>query len=298
MKISRDSATVTNVKKIEHVDAIVRLIPDITHITVDCYMDNFGWQSVAYIKEWFDAIHNAGKKVIFRPAIVIDTVNSLPADLIPHFVSAAQDLATCWATTGDLWDVLPESAPTAPGFGGGAGWNQFVRDTITALNTEFASQGKTVDCTLWALANTSFIAAGGIEASTLTAMNNKICIDWYPMDWVGAPGKGSTTARVNNLIKQLANLRTANPTADFYLMETGYNNTNSVTDEDQREVLRTLFNALADVPYVKGFNYYCGYGEWGIILFQSFSHLLPRPALAMLSEYYTKGQCSGRMAVI
>jgi hypothetical protein len=299
MKISRDSGSITNAQKIEHINAIVQLIPDITHIAIGCYGNNFGYQSVAYIKEWFDAIHNAGKKVLFRPALAGSFAT--PADLTTQKVQEVTDFAACWASTGDIWDVIPETNPLSALYTNVAGWNTFVRNTITALDTAFASLGKTVDHTYWSQTDQTFLFNSRVEASTLTAMGNNLCLDFYPMDYIGSPGKGSTVAKVNNCIAELGTAHANYPTANIYITEIGYNNTTAVTDEDQREVLRVFFNAVKDLSYIKGINYWVGYGDSQYdktYTFQSTSRTLPRPAIQVISDFYTNGICSKRMNVI
>lgn len=293
MKASRDSNSWTNAQKIEHINSIVQNVPNITHITVASYQNNFGYQSVAYIKEWFDAIHSAGKSVFFRPALATFSPNTA-AGLTSTCVSTASNFSSCWED-GDAWDVVPESNPLSSLFTDVAGWNQWVRDTVDALDSAFTNLGKDVDHTFFSTTDQTAIFNSRIEADTLTKMGNKICIDFYPMD------VGSLRAKIASFMGQIARAHTNYPTADIYVTETGYNNTTLVGDEDQRTLLRHFFNELSTIPYVKGLNYWHGYGNATFdkcLIYQSQSRTLPRPALYMLGEYYSNGQCGGRVQTI
>ncbi len=292
MKITRDTNAVTNEQKIEHINRIAELIPDLTHITVASYQNNYGYQSVAYIKEWFDAVHATGKKVFFRPAFAAAVTS--PADFTQKIVNSAVALQSCFAN-GDAWDVVPESYPQSSVFGGLAGWNQWIRDTIIALNAHFATIGKTVDCTFWSTTDQTAVFNARIEAATVTAMGNKICIDFYPMDL------GSMRGKIQSFYSQIALARTNYPTADIYVTEIGYNNMLGATDEDQRNLLRHFYNELSNISYVKGVNYWHGYGNAAYdkcLLFESLSRTKPRPALYSLSEYFKRGHCSDRQRIL
>lgn len=292
MKLSRDKNSVTNAQKIEHINANVSLVPDLTHITVDCYANNFGYQSVAYIKEWFDAIHAAGKPAFFRPAWANPALSS--AGIYTQIMTAASNLITCFAD-GDYWDVFPESNPTSGVWGSVAGWNTFVRNTSTDLRNYFASQGVSVNVDLWSVTDQNVIFNKRVEDATVLAQGNKVCIDFYPLDI------GSLRVKIQNMMGQLNLMHLNYPTADIYITETGYNNLFAVTDTDQRVLIHHWLNELSNLSYVKGLNYWVGYGEAAFdrtYLFQSNSRTQPRPALYTLSEFYTKNTCNSRERII
>lgn len=298
MKASRDAnPALSNADIVTHVNALNALFPDATHFTVASYQNNFGFYSISKINEWFDAIHAVGKKVFFRPAL-----GSKMPDGTTNWSTSADLITICQASVhnfnwqnGDSWDVIPESNPLSATYTNVAGWNQWVRDMIAALDTEFAGIGKTVEHNLFSGTDQTAIFNSRIEAATLTAMGNKICIDFYPMD------VGTTATKVANLIGELSTLHTNYPTADIYITETGYNNTTLANDSDQREVIRLLCNEIQKVSYIKGLNYWCASGNVAFdktFIFQSQSLTLPRPAVAVLSEFYTKGICNGRLKII
>jgi hypothetical protein len=296
MKASRDSNSWTNADKIAHINAIVKWMPDCTHITCASYINNFGYQSVAYIKEWFDAIHAVGKHVLFRPAFAGGT--SSVAVINATLLQGISDLAACWAT-GDSWDVIPESSPTSSAFNQGsgavAGWNQWVRDVIPLLQNTFMGMGLTVDCSIFSQTDQTFIFNSRVEADTLTAMGNKLCIDFYPMDI------GSDWGKVLNLVNEIRSARANYPTANIWITETGYNNTTLVGDENQRLIIRDFVNEIRNVPYIKGLNYWHGYGNSQFdkcLTFQSLSVTQVRPSFYSLGEFFTKGACNSRQRII
>lgn len=292
MKASRDSNSWTNAQKIEHINALNVHMPDATHFAIASYADNFGYQSVAYIKEWFDAVHAVGKKVLYRPAW--GGLSGTLEQRTDHVQEALADLESCWAD-GDAWDVVPESSPTLGGYGGVAGWNTWVRDTITALNADFLALDLDVDCTFWSLTDTHLRSNAHVEADTVTACGNKVCIDFYPMD------AGWMRLKIQSIIGQLGTIHTNYPSADIYITETGYNNTTTVSDEDQRNVLRHFFNELSNLSYVKGLNYWHGYGNSAFdkcLIWQSQSRTLPRPATPILNEKYKNGNCTSRIKIL
>lgn len=306
MKTSRDAnPALSNANIVAHCNALNRYFPDATHYTVASYQNNFSFYTIAKVNEWFDAVHATGKKVFFRPALtaqmptyaVDGATASTMADYITIFKASVHNFN--WVN-GDCWDVWPESNPNAAIYGNVAGWNQFVRDTITALNSEFSGINKTVDCTFWSGTDQQAIFQTKLEAETVTA-TGKVCIDFYPIDYIGAPGKGSTIQKVNNFVNQVATAHTNYPTADIYITEIGYNNTTLVGDEDQREVLRFLFNETSKISYIKGLNYWhvAGNTEYDkCLIFQDDSLTEPRAAAAVLGEYFTKGICNSRLKLI
>lgn len=300
MKASRDSAAWTNQQKIDHCNAIVQYAPDITHITADCYMHNTGFQSIAYVQEWADAIHNAGKKVWWRP--VPNYSNAVTAAQAITNVCADITANPTWFANGDIFEFGPESTPyifsNPPDSWSNSTttWSQWMADMIAAMNTAFSGIGKSGVITSIQSIVSSYWTQGDVKASALTAFNNQIAIDYYPLDLLD-PIKAA-----QSMLNTIATLRAAYPTADIIISEIGVMNTINVGDDPQREVLRLALNTLANLSYIKGLNYWVGYnttsGGGFTQLFQTNSRTLPRPALKTLGEFYTKGNAHGRMEVI
>jgi hypothetical protein len=304
MKASRDSASLTNQQKVDHCNAIVQYVPGITHITVDCYTNSTGYQSYSYVQEWADAVHNTGKKVWWRAAFNI-TQAGAEATLqeIYNSIMEGPSANPNWFATGDIFELQPETNPYIGDLTGNAqsisDWNAWLRSSATAAEAVFSGMGKTVDCRIVSI--TDGYAKQGtaiMSQATVTAMNNRICYDSYPMDATGV----NPLANVSNLLNDIRIIHAAYPTANIILSEIGCNNLHSLTDADQRNQLREAFNALSSLSYVVGINYWVSYNTSGggghTQLFQTGSLTQPRAALAILSEFYTKGHCSGRMKVI
>lgn len=296
MKASRDSGSWTNAMKIEHINSLVQHNPDLTHIALAMYPDNPGYHSAQYVKEWFDAVHDTGKAVFFRPALTGATTTGDAAQKILNWQALAESLEDCWAD-GDAWDVWPEFGVEA--IGNQAQWNAWIRDVIAALDTTFDNMNLDVDHTFFSMIDQRWIFGNQVEAATITAMG-KLCIDFYPMDWIGAPGKGTTIAKVNNFIGQIRAGSVKYPGVPIYVTETGYNTTNAITDQDQRDVVRLLMNELVNVPEVVGFNYWVGYGQSfdPVRLYTTSSRTVPRPAYYSLAEKFTDGVCGNRVSII
>lgn len=289
MKATRDSGSWSNADKVSYINRLVELIPDLTHIAVASYPDNPGYHSVAYVKEWFDIIHDAGKKVFFRPALTGATTSGTNEEKIAQFQTIVTTLSTCWAVSGDAWDVWPEVGSSA--FGGLAAHNQWIQDVIPALQSSFAGIGKDVDCTFFSMTDGYWVFNQWIDAATVAAMGNKLCVDFYPMDYIGSPGQGTTDQKTNNFIGQLENGHENYPDADIYITETGYNATSTVTDADQLDVLTSLFNKIKLLDYVKGFSYWVGYGRSydTTRLFATDSITTPRLGLQAVEDYFAWG---------
>lgn len=302
MKTSRDNNSTTNAAKIAHINAIIQAVPDLTHIAIGCYQNNFSYQSISYINEWFDAVHNAGKKVFFRPALTAQmpsyAVDGDLATTVDDYIEIFKYSADQYNwSDGDAWDVIPESGTTSAmyntkyGLGNPASWNAGVREFISELQGKFTTLNKDVDVTFWSGTDQQAVFQTQLEQATVD-VTGKVCIDFYPMDI------GSMRAKIASCISQLARAHTNYPTADIYITEIGYNNTTLVGDEDQRTLLRHFFNELSTIPYVKGLNYWHAAGDATYDkchLFVSQSTTTPRPSLYMLGELYSKGRCSGRV---
>lgn len=299
MKASRDSNAWTNQQKIDHCNAIVANVPDITHITMDCYYNKPGYQSVAYVTEWCDAIHQTGKKIWFRgvshASEIKETISA--AEAITIVVSEVHNHPD-WFQDGDIFEYWPESGPygfTDGWDNDGTAWSQWHSDMISALNTEFSTMGKSVITSIQSIVS-SYWTQGDVKQSALTAFNNKISIDWYPLDSID-PYKAA-----RGMLVTLNKLHTSYPTADIIISEIGCANTINLTDTQQREVLRFALNTLSLLPYVKGINYWAGYlasgGGGHTNLFVLNSRTEPRPAVNILSEFYTNNICKKRMKVL
>jgi len=298
MKASRDSNTWTNQQKVDHINAIVLNIPDITHITVDCFYDMPAYHSYAYIQQWIDAIRSTGKKVWFRGVPSYSTSTNSAAEAITITVADIEAHPT-WFENGDIFEYHPESGPygfTDGWNNNGTAWSQWHADMVSACNTAFLGMGKSGVITDIQSIVSSYWTQGDVKSSALTAFNNTISIDYYPLD------SPDPTRAVKTMMSTLLTLHTAYPTAGIVISEIGCSNTTSSSDSGQREVLRSAFNALAQLDYIKGVNYWVGYntsnGGGYTQLFQTGSRTVPRPALKTLSEFYTKGYCSARMDVI
>ncbi len=288
MKASRDTNTWTNQNKIDHINAIIQYAPDITHITVDCYTNNTSYQSYAYVKEWADAIHNAGKKVWWRPAFIVSQGGAATLAEIYSAIVEGPTANPNWFADGDIFEMQPETNPFIGVLNGTAqdyaDWNTWIRNSITSLTSLFSGMGKTIDCTYVSLTD-GYLKAHALEDATVTAMGGKVCVDFYPMDAVDTP-----ESRAANLISELGLINAQYPTANVVISELGTNNLRSIPDGEQEDVLARAFYKLRSVSYLTGMNYWGSYntstGGGYTQLFQTGSITLPRAALITLGQFY------------
>lgn len=292
MKASRDQNPVWSEAQIqEHINSLNNLIPGCTHMTICCYANNFGFHSVAHIKQWSDAIHATGKAVFWRLIIAnpAGTLNGITTQIMTY----CEDLLTCFEN-GDWIDPYPESNPA----NNPTNWNAWAVDVYDQMQAYFTSESLTINTDLWSVTDTNVITNKHITDDTVLHLGNKVCIDFYPMDLGASPA-----VKVQSLIGQIQAMRVNYPTADIYITETGYNNLSSVTDADQYEVLSLLFRELeTKCPYVKGFNYWCSFNTTGgggyTNIYQTNSRTLPRPAVAALRDYYDGSFVTGRKLIV
>ncbi len=289
MKLSRDTSNLSSANKILHIDSLVNNIQGLTHIDICCFQNDRTYHSLAWIKDWFSLTHARNLKVLFRPGLGSGGWSNA-AQLTQLCVNTVNELADVWQD-GDLCDIIPESNPmggpynTYYGLGNPASWNQFVRDTTAALKSAFQTMGKDVQI-LWSQTDQTFVFNLRVEAATLAAMDNILCLDYYPMD------AGTDEEAVNNFIAQLGRVKSQYPAATIYITETGYNNQILVSEQQQRNRLALLYSRLSTISYVELLNYWCAYGNEGspvfdkTNIFKSNSLTQPKLAVAELEKLY------------
>lgn len=299
MKASRDSNSWTNQQKKDHCNAIAQFCPDITHISMDCFYDLPVYHSATYVQEWCDAIHDTGKKIWFRGVPAWDGLTA--AQSITNISDLISD-NTLWFENGDIFEYCPESHPymfsDPPDNWNNSTvvWSQWHADMIAGADAAFSGISKSGVITTIQSIVSSYWTQGDVKASALTAFDNQISIDYYPLDLLD-PVKA-----VKSMMNTLNTLHGTYPTADIIISEIGVMNTKNPTDTQQREILRAALNELSTLDYITGVSYWVSYNTSGgggyTQLFQTNSRTVPRPALKTLSEFFTTGTCHKRMDVI
>ncbi len=102
-----------------------------------------------------------------------------------------------------------------------------------------------------------------------------------------------------NVLADIASIRAVYPSANIVLSETGYDSGTLRPDDDQRQMLRQVFNELSTLPYVIGLNYWTGYTYYNpTALYVVNSLTKPRPAAAVVNDFFRRGDCKNRLSVI
>jgi hypothetical protein len=179
MKGTRDKNNHTNQQKVDHCQALVRHIPDLTHITYSGYSNNFSYQSVAYIQEWVNAIRATGKKIWWRCAFINADQDSTLEEIYEAIIEGPEAHPE-WFATGDIFELQPETNPSIGVLTGDAqsitDWNTWLREKTTAAEAMFALMGYDIDCKIVSITD-GYAKSGVLEAETVTHLENRVCYD-------------------------------------------------------------------------------------------------------------------------
>ncbi len=289
MKISRDSGSISNANKIIHSNALESVFPSATHDTLDFYYENRAYHSLAYIQEWIDAVRATGKNVWFRG--VPNWTGLTAAQSITNISDLIGDNPT-WFEDGDIFEFAPESHPymfsDPPDNWNNSTqlWSQWIADMIASCDVAFANIGKPNVITTIQSVTSSYATQGDLKAVAITAMNNQISIDYYPLDHSSLDPEVGVT----NLMNKLNVLHTNYPNVKIIISEIGATNAVSSTDEQQTILLDAAFEKIKTLDYVIGLNYWVIYNHSGggghTNLFETGSLDTPRPAAASLELFY------------
>jgi len=122
-------------------------------------------------------------------------------------------------------------------------------------------------------------------------------MDDYPTDNVKDPIRAARN--VTNSLRALHD----HAGVPVVVGEYGFERNSNADQGLQRETLRAIWNAISNLDWVVGYNYWVGHGG---ACFGQFCNLLesqagtwvPRAAFKTIGEYYTKGRCTERMLVL
>jgi hypothetical protein len=301
MKLSRDNSSLSASQIQDRVNQYAGL--GLTHLTVDCFL-NGSFHDDTDRENWVTAVRNIGLKVWWRPGY--DPLAATPETLktlLMAFPTRRPDLFQ----NGDIFDMLPEQSPFMSDGEGGfifgpedvptlvAAWNPWVRDVKTSLDTLFASNNLSGVIT-GITSITDFNAKNYVTPATY-AVFGYACMDDYPTDNIKDPIRAA-----RNVVNSLIALHD-HAGVDVVVGEYGHHRSDNADQSLQREILRNVWNEVSRLPWVVGYNYWCGHGGAG---FGDFCNLLesvnsvwvPRAALKTIGDYYTKGAPTSRMEVI
>lgn len=268
MKESRD--TETHPLPQAEIAYIVQLSASLNtnYITVDTH-----WDYPDYMKEWIDAIRASGRHVWFRthPNEWEDDNGSTGLMTPQQYETAERQFILSHPTffqPGDIFDPCSEPenglywkahygttwANHAPDAASRA-YNAFLRDTTNVANAALQQAGISGVITTVHSTNSFFASTPAILESQTVKQFGYITVDSYPEGNTTNPAAAASD-RVDEL-QRIENLWHV----PILIGEMGYSNSVPVNDATQQAVLQAEFDALAQLPYVVGLNYWVGAGD-------------------------------------
>jgi len=300
MKESMDTVNnqLTDVQIADDVNLAATL--NTTHITVDTFYDYPG-----YMQRWVNAIRKTGKHVWFRPHFnAWQGQNGAAATMTPtQYENAEQSFILAHASlfqSGDIFDPCPEpeespywvrtwgaswSWQNAPNAGTDE-YNTFILATTTIADTAFHHVGISGVVTTIHSMTAYFWERPTALYDTTVKQLGVVAVDTYPDNTTTDPTTAAK-ARTDELavIESVRQVPIVNA-------ELGYNtaSTSIVDDSTQNTVLKAELQAISQLNYVVGMNYWVGAGSSkidGTRLFNGSSgHWILRPAAYTVAAYY------------
>lgn len=299
MKESRDTETrpMTDAQISASVNLVAGL--NVTYITVDTH-----WDYASYMQRWVNAIRGAGKKVYFRiQPNQWENNNGVTGLMTPAgYKQALQSFILSnpgLFQPGDIFDPCPE-----PENGPywiktyGSSWtsgapntatrdfNAFIRDTTDVSDNAFHQLGIFGVITTVRSTNSFFAShPGPLEAATVQKMG-RVTFDSYPEEYTTDPATA-----VSARLTELNAIRNAWPGVPLVIGEMGYSNKIAVDDTTQANVLGAEFNAIRNLSYISGVNYWVGAGTNNS---GGYTHIFNgntgswtlRPAAGLLNDFF------------
>lgn len=244
----------------------------------------------AVMKEWAEAIHQAGLHVWFRSHwLNWEGDENHPSnmtikeylDRTENFIKANQSLFK----SGDALTVCvePEQVFTARGTDvyDWYSYNKFVIDQIDVASRAFSDIGLDGEIyTNWISMN-GWVVQNALEKETVEKMG-LITVDHYPDQKTILPAETAAQNLSNDLDKIYQKWQ-----KPIILGEWGYNIEQEVTDFDQKEVLNKTFEQLSTKKYLIGLNYWAHMGNTSrLISDKDGKNLILRPAAVELQNFY------------
>ncbi len=291
MKESRDTETrpLSGTDIAQDISLIASL--NATHITVAT-----NWDYTSYFRQWVTAVHAAGKHIWVRghpnqwendngatgmmtPSMYLTYERNFILQNADLFKSG-DILDTCSETEqGKYWKSKssPWSSQTT------AEYNQFIRDSITIADAAFAEKKITGVITTIHSVN-AYIAKHRLEKDTIAKMG-VVTIDSYPDQY-----DTNVSQAVSHRLSEISGVYNT-VHVPLIIGEIGYSNKIQVSDQLQKDVLRAEFNAIQQLPYIVGLNYWVGpggpgHGGYTNIFAGSFGRWTLRPAAYDLKSMF------------
>ncbi len=291
MKESRDTQThpLSDITIAQDVNLSTSL--HTTHITVDT-----NWDYEEYFRRWAKAIHTAGKHIWVRghpnkwennnQAMGIMTTKEYET-YERNFILRNADVFA----SGDIFDPCSEPEQghywksTYPVWNATTTieYNRFLRDSTDVANTAFAEKGVTGVVTTIHSTN-AWMARHRLEKETIAKMG-VVTIDSYPDQYDTSVAKA-----VADRLNEIAAVHNA-VHVPIILGEIGYSNKIQVSDQNQKDVLQAEFNAIRQLSYIAGANYWVsaggpGHGGYTNIFTGSAGKWKLRPAALTLDSLF------------
>jgi hypothetical protein len=172
-----------------------------------------------------------------------------------------------------------------------ANWNQFLRDSYDNLKVVSAANGVNgVEFGITSI--TDFNVKNYVEAATFNKLGYAT-MDDYNIDNDTDPA--TAAGRVVTSLTQLHD----KAQVPVVVGEFGFSRNFDTLESLQKEILRAVWNAVSQLPWVAGYNYWCGHGGPGYgdfcNLFQPVgANWRRRLALGTISDFYKYGSCKAR----
>ncbi len=269
MKESKDLVSMSDADVRQSVSQLAAM--NTKYITVDNNMEY-----AAYARQWVQAIRASGKSVWFRVhPDRWEGDHNTPADMTPdqYLASARQWILNNpdFFKSGDILDINPE-AENSPywkaTYGPNWSWQNAPNQATDAFNQFQVDLKMTADNALGQLgisgvdtgvrSTTDWFAyhPEALYPSTVAYLGH-ITIDGYP-DADTTDPQQAASIWVNNLT-QMYNIRKT----PILIGEMGYSNNINVDDTTQQRVIAAEMQAIGQLSFVEGINYWVGMGSSG-----------------------------------